>query len=91
MTKHIFIQLGFYVSNLQKVQLNTDLFSETREYLYTEKLVPWSLLACTLIAWSLLAWHVGRAFYEMSGYSRWNLIASYKFLVKCCVARAIYV
>jgi hypothetical protein len=38
MTKHIFVQLGFYMSNLQKVQLNTDLFSETREYLYTEKL-----------------------------------------------------
>jgi len=32
-----FVQLGFSVSNWQKVQLNTDLFSETQKYLYTEK------------------------------------------------------
>ncbi len=32
----IFLQLGFYVSNWQKVQLNTHLFSDTQKYLYTE-------------------------------------------------------
>jgi hypothetical protein len=35
--ENIFMELGFSVSNWQKVQLNTDLFSETQKYLYTEK------------------------------------------------------
>ena len=30
----IFVQLGFSVSNWQKVQLNTDLFLDTQKYLY---------------------------------------------------------
>jgi hypothetical protein len=30
-----FVQLGFSMSNLQKVQLNTDLFSNLQKYLYT--------------------------------------------------------
>ncbi len=33
----IFMQLGFSLSNWQKVQFNTDLFSDTQKYLYTEK------------------------------------------------------
>jgi hypothetical protein len=33
-TGQIFVQLGFYVSNWQKVQLNTDLFLDTQKYLY---------------------------------------------------------
>jgi hypothetical protein len=53
--------------------------------------VPWSLLACMFLACVLLACRINRAFYEMSGCSHWNLIASYKFLVKCLVACAIYV
>ncbi len=28
------MQLGFSLSNWQKVQLNTDLFSDTQKYLY---------------------------------------------------------
>ncbi len=32
-----FIQLGFTVSNWQKVQKNTDLFSDMQRYLYTEE------------------------------------------------------
>jgi hypothetical protein len=35
--KNILVQLGFYLSNWQKVQLNTDLFSYKPKYLYTEK------------------------------------------------------
>jgi hypothetical protein len=34
----IFVQLGFSVSNWQKVQLNTDLLSDTQKYLYTVRL-----------------------------------------------------
>jgi hypothetical protein len=29
--------LGFSLSNWQKVQLNTDLFSDTQKYLYTKE------------------------------------------------------
>jgi hypothetical protein len=32
-----FVQMGFSLSNWQKVQLNTDLFSDTRHYLFTQK------------------------------------------------------
>ncbi len=34
----IFMQLGFSVSNWQKVQLNTHLFSDTQKYLYTNQM-----------------------------------------------------
>ncbi len=30
--------MGFSVSNWQKVQLNTDLFSDKQKYLYTNKM-----------------------------------------------------
>ncbi len=30
-----FVQMGFSMSNWQKVQLNTDLFSDKQKYLYT--------------------------------------------------------
>ncbi len=33
-----FVQLSFHLSNWQKVQLNTDLFSDTQKYLYTENM-----------------------------------------------------
>jgi hypothetical protein len=33
----IFVKLGFSMSNWQKVQLNTDLFSDMRKYLYTNQ------------------------------------------------------
>jgi len=32
-----FVPLGFSVSNWQKVQLNTDLFSDTQKYLYAKQ------------------------------------------------------
>ncbi len=32
------MQLGFSPSNWQKVQFNTDLFSDTQKYLYTNEL-----------------------------------------------------
>ncbi len=35
---NIFIQLGFPVRNWQKVQLNTDLFSDMKKYLYTREM-----------------------------------------------------
>ncbi len=36
--RYIFMQLGFSVSNWQKVQLNNDLFSDKQKYLYTVSL-----------------------------------------------------
>ncbi len=35
---YVFVQLFFSVSNWQKVQLNTDLFSDVQKYFYKEKL-----------------------------------------------------
>ncbi len=35
---YIFVQLGFSVSNWQKVQLNTDLFLDTQKYLNTDQM-----------------------------------------------------
>ncbi len=32
-----FMQFGFSLSNWQKVHLNTDLFSDTQKYLYTNE------------------------------------------------------
>ncbi len=36
---NFFVQLGFSASNGQKVQLKTDLFSDTQKYLYTREMV----------------------------------------------------